>query len=232
MVNVMDNQSGHLIISVSTPDFGRSNVVINTEQLSRKRYADMIQSCLDANMVVLDYSPENIGILGNHPNHLWFPHPFEIMQPDLRTIRTKTVCMIGAAQSIRRRRIFDALIGMGIEGIWGWGDQRDKSIMDFKIVINIHYDDDYLIHEHLRCDRCIMNGLIVISESGYDDSLIPLRHHMIMTPYNGLVDAVAMVLADYDTHRHRLLPICDSCINQISNAHDATMKKLRSISQN
>ena len=222
MIGVMGMRSprGRLVISVSTPVMGSTHVLINTEQLSRPHYQSLVSRCLGMGMLVIDYSLENIRIMGDHPNHLWFPHPFEVMRVCTDTIRTKTVCMIGATRSIRRTRIYDALVGHGIEGVWGWGDERDRCIMDFRVVVNVHFDDDYVVHEHLRCDRCVMNGLIVVCEDGIHNDLVPFGHHMLLTPYAEIVATVADVLGRYDEYKERLLPVCPECIRRVRGAHD------------
>lgn len=226
MIGVMGSGTGHLIITVSRPVMGSTHVLINTEQLSRRGCLDVVGRCLDAGMLVIDYSPENIRIMGDHPNHLWFPHPFEVMSVCKDTIRSKTVCMIGATRSIRRMRIFDALVGLGIEGVWGWGDERDRCIMDFRVVVNVHFDDDYVVHEHLRCDRCVMNGLIVVSEDGIHNDLVPFGHHILLTPYDDIVATVADVLGRYEYYTERLLPVCPGCIRRVRDAHDAVIDRL------
>jgi len=230
MIGVMKSPRGRLVISVSAPVMGSTHVLINTEQLSRCHYREVVSRCLGAGMLVIDYSLENIRIMGDHPNHLWFPHPFEVMRASTDTIRTKTVCMIGATRSIRRTRIFDALVGHGIEGVWGWGDERDRSIMDFRVVVNVHFDEDYVVHEHLRCDRCVMNGLIVVSEDGIHNDLVPFGHHMLLTPYAQIVATVVDVLGRYDDWRERLLPVCPECIRRVGEAHDHVLDRLEGAS--
>jgi hypothetical protein len=68
--------------------------------------------------------------------------------------------------SPRRSKIIHQLRSLGykILCIHSWGTQRDKLITMCNSLLNIHYDEDYLVFEKPRCSRWIKAGFPVVSE--------------------------------------------------------------------
>ena len=58
-----------------------------------------------------------------------------------------------------------------------------------KILLNIHYNEEYKIFESIRCEPWMACGLTVVSESSLDDST-----RCIHVPYKELVDKVCSIL--------------------------------------
>lgn len=50
-----------------------------------------------------------------------------------------------------------------------FGEERDKLISKSKILLNIHFNEDYNIFESIRCSRWLDIGKIVISENSLDN---------------------------------------------------------------
>ena len=73
-----------------------------------------------------------------------------------------------------------------------------------KILINIGYDPSYKIFESIRCDRCIFNKMIVISEQKENIDLYGLKDYMIFEDYNKIVDKAIEVLNNYEFYYKKL----------------------------
>ncbi len=174
--------------------------LLNTEQLSRKEYALKINS-YHPQIYRIDYSEINLLIVANELKKIYLPyqfHPREIINP----IKDKDVCMIYPHQSQRRLAVVDALRsrGVAVDFISGFGISRDQQLFRYKILINLHYDDDYQILEELRCNRCIFNRMIVVSEKSLYDDIHMLKRHFLSVPYNEIVDKVVDVVRNYDLY--------------------------------
>jgi hypothetical protein len=175
-----------------------SNIMyLNTEQTSKPNIKLQIQSYLQHRINVLDYDlfqSQSFQSLFHH----YVPCTYE---PTLRTLlETNTkrfdvgICAIRG--SVRRNMIYQALQSKGVRviDINAWGDKRDTLIAQCKILLNIHYTEEYQIFEHLRCDRWIMAGLNVVSEPSSSDSLLDIAPSMTIVPYEKLVDTICNML--------------------------------------
>jgi hypothetical protein len=79
-----------------------------------------------------------------------------------------------------------------------WRDERDILIGKCKILVNIHYGDDYNVYESIRCDRWIFSGKVVVSESSQDQENLDIYPLVEWAPYDKLVDKVIETLKNYD----------------------------------
>jgi hypothetical protein len=189
------------ILCLSVPlDMNDKFVFYNTEQLSRKKAVDTILTiarnplCVE----VWDYSKANIDILASYgivANHVPAVLP-ESYLTRLRTYRsldcTYDVGFCGDLSSNRRMSILDSLKDLGykvnyINNIFG--EERDKEIAKCKIILNIHFADDYNIFESARCEPWLAIGVPVISETSLDND-----ERCINVPYTDLVNTTVETL--------------------------------------
>ena len=88
------------------------------------------------------------------------------------------------SKSSKRQKILDDLekSGIKINIIKLWGDERDKELAKCKVILNIHYSDEYKIFESARCEPWLKLGVPVISEKSLDDD-----PRCIVSEYDSLV---------------------------------------------
>ncbi len=194
--------------------------LFNTEQLSRKEYAYRINNAYHPYIYRMDYSEVNLFIVANELKKVYLPyqvHHREIVNTNRpKGNDGRDVCMIYPHKSERRHKIINELKsrGVNVHLISGFLGARDTELFQHKILLNIHFDEDYQIFEEMRCNRCIMNQMIVISEKSLYDDLHLMRRHFISVDYDQVVDKVIDVLINYELyHTHlfrsfdKLLPV-------------------------
>ena len=98
-------------------------------------------------------------------------------------------------RSKHRKDVFGSLQKHGIQvlNIKGWKDQRDKLIGQCRILLNFHYNNKFQIYEHIRCDRWIMAGKTIISETSSHIKELDITEHVIWS--ENLVQSVKNVLS-------------------------------------
>ena len=103
-------------------------------------------------------------------------------------------------QSYYRQKIINELQnkGINIDIISGWKKERDEKLFTYKILLNLCNEKDYKIFESLRCDRCIFNKMIVISDKKDDMYSYYLKDYIIFEDYNKIADKAIEVLNNYD----------------------------------
>ena len=176
--------------------------ILNIEQFTNKKIFDFIKQ----HQNIIDYSYENVLYTKTHlniKNHLWFPYgynPDEIYNYE----KTQNICLIG--RSPRRNMVINKFNDnkcpiTQLNRIFGM--ERDKQLFTFKILINVHNDSNYVIHEVMRCDRCVFNKMIVINENSlYNNSL--LSKFMIFVDYNKIAETAINVINNYEYYYNKL----------------------------
>ena len=97
--------------------------------------------------------------------------------------------------SDRRWKIINDLMSRGvrvnvINAQWDvYGDDRDMMIAKSKILLNVHYNDDWKCFEQIRCFPWLNTNKIIVSESSYDED-----DRVIFVDYDKLVDTIIEVL--------------------------------------
>lgn len=97
--------------------------------------------------------------------------------------------------SDRRREIINNLTLKGVKvnvinANWDvYGDDRDKMIAKSKILLNVHYNENWKCFEQIRCFPWLNTDKVIISEESYDKD-----DRVIFTEYDKLVDTVIEVL--------------------------------------
>lgn len=197
--------------------------LLNTEQCTKNFDKNYLKNILNNNIKVIDYSLENIKCFDNS-NILYLPYQYNISEIDklkkFITMNDKKydVAFIGA-MSPKRKKICDELINKGINLniVNGWSDNRDIAISSAKVVLNIHYNDEYNIYESFRCDRWIFSGMLLISEKSIDNGSLDINDLVIFEDYDKLVDTVINVINNYDKYYKTFISSLDKNINNIKN---------------
>ena len=91
-----------------------------------------------------------------------------------------------------------------IDIIGGWKKERDFELFSHKILLNLGYTDKHKIFESLRCDRCIFNKMIIISDKKEDIELYHLKKYVIFEDYDKIADKAIEVLNNYDMYYKKL----------------------------
>ena len=171
-------------------------IYLNTEQLTNPKWYNQIKSYLEKGIPVIDYDLYQSQLFSS-PYHHYFPYNYEPHLTILvkNTIPTYDVGMC-SVNSVRRLKIANELsaLGVNVMNINLWGDVRDQWISRCKILLNIHYDENYKIFEHLRCDRWIVAGLHIVTEPSVSDHLLDLSEYITIVPYEEMVDKVVSLL--------------------------------------
>lgn len=169
--------------------------LINTEQNTKKENIDLLNSYA---IPILDYSLENIRI-ASKKNHYYLPYMINVDEVyDLK----KTNDIIVLSGGVRRAKIALALGSSWLQN--NWGEERDAILFRHKILVNIHYADDYNVLEELRINRCIYNKMIVITEKSGNLDYYDLKDYIIVCDYNDIVKVAKDVLENYEYYYNKL----------------------------
>ena len=170
-----------------------SKILINTEQLTRTDWLLKMKHYLNLGVQLLDYSPENIKLLGS-PEVKYLPYLYNDSEVNkLKKFYSETPKKYDFAfcgpVSEKRKFIIENLIlnGATVKLVSGFGDARDKDIAECKVLLNIHYANDYNVYESLRCDRWVFAGMPIVSESSVDSSNLDISKVVNFYPYEGLI---------------------------------------------
>ena len=168
----------HLGLDVPT---GFQGIVYNTEQLTIPRILTKIlrlvrSAPLDPPELgeplvpteLWDYSMVNIRILANHGIIAKYM-PLKTSGPYLeklqRFITSTKLYDIGfnGSMGARRKTILDQLATSFTVFIsTSWGDTRDLELSQCRVLVNIHFDTDYMVFESARCEPWLSVGIPVI----------------------------------------------------------------------
>jgi hypothetical protein len=189
-------------------------IYINTEQLSRKSYLTYCQTISKYNIPIIDYSEGNHSFMPNSTLLRYQYHPEEINRLSLPTDKIYDVAFVGYISS-RREKILNQLKndGLQVRVVNGWLESRDKEICKAKVLLNIHYNEEYNVYEALRCDRFLFSGMIVVTETSICQELIDVNDLLIVEDYQNLVSRVKDVIQNFPQYvenmrlkREKMLP--------------------------
>jgi hypothetical protein len=186
--------------------------LFNTEQLSIKTWyekcmPDIVKSYLNLGIPVIDYDLYQSTILSN-ANHTYVPYQYYKKENKYlknlvhSTAKIYDVAFCSVGKSKRRKDIYNELIKRKIKviDVKGWKNDRDTQIAQAKILINIHFEDDYQVFEHLRCDRWAFAGQLIISEESESDELLDINKLIIIEKYDSIIDRIKEVLKNYNKY--------------------------------
>jgi hypothetical protein len=197
---VLDQPGIYIFLKTVPPYITRGAIgLLNMEQLTSKNQVSWINCYYTA---LLDYSLENIKTYNVNVPVYYLPYqynPNEIYDYP----KTKGVCFVGLNENDRRRTVLAKIPDVTVFQTV-YGKERDKELFQHKVLVNIHYSGEFVVHEQIRTTRCVFNKMIVVTESSSDDSLVPLRDFMIIVPYDEIADTVARVLSNYEHYYTQL----------------------------
>lgn len=183
-----------------------SNVYfMNTEQLTRSHWLRIVKEYINKGIKVFDYDlyQSKLDVKINYlPYQLNFDELSKLTKIIKNTDKLYHVAFCSTNQSNKRKAIYNGLQSRGLKviDVNGWGEMRDREIASAYILINIHYDVNYQIFEHMRCDRWIMSGMLVVSENSLSDELLDCRDLMICDDYQHIIDKVIDVVEHYQEY--------------------------------
>ena len=183
-----------------TSDEYNNIYLINVEQLS------VNDRCLKINnypryIIMIDYMKTNL----KYYDKLFktYSLPYQINYNEIYNIKkTKTICMIGDSNIPHNRKFILDLLrekNVNVDIISGFNKIRDEQLFQYKIILNIgYYAHNCKIMETFRCDRCVYNKMIVISDTKYDIDDYYLKQYVIFEDYSKLTDKIIEVINNYE----------------------------------
>jgi hypothetical protein len=173
-------------------------ILYNTEQMTVPKY---LRNLLDIVYItkpveIWDYSLANIDILKEHGIYNTKFVPL-VSSPKLlsrlHSYRTAIDYDVGfcGGLSPRRNYIFNKLKEnrIKVNVITNYGIERDKKLAKCRILINIHFSNEYKIFESARCEPWLRLGVPIISEKSIIDD-----PRCIVTDYDNLVNMTIQYL--------------------------------------
>jgi hypothetical protein len=178
------------------------------------------------NINIIDYSYANFSYYNNFKNNKYVL-PYQINYSEIyNTYKQKDICLIADCFPVNRQIIIDALKAKNIivDIISGFGKKRDEELFKYKILLNISFQKDFNVFESIRCDRCVYNKMIVISDVKKNNETHHLKDYVIFEEYENIPDKVVDVIKNYDYYYDKLFKNFD--IEQISYKINDISKEL------
>jgi hypothetical protein len=183
--------------------------IVNTEQSTRPIWSLIINHYIKMGITICDYDQYQTQIAQKLvTNHKVWYLPYQItLQEDQylsslihKTTKRFNVAFCSTNKSKRRTSLKAQLEqrGLTVIDVTGWNQDRDVQIAQAQLLVNVHYDDNYQIFEHMRCDRWILSGMLVVSESSLSDPLLDCKDLVIIEPYLEMADKITQIIANYD----------------------------------
>jgi hypothetical protein len=151
-------------------------IYFNAEQLTRKCIQEFSsQVAKHTPKEFWDYSLENVKILkslGISARHVPLVSPKTYVDSLIRMKTREYDIGFCGWMSKRRQVILDSLISKSYKVIicdQVWGIERDKKLAKCKVILNIHFAEDYQIFEQNRCEPWLQAGYTVVSENSLDN---------------------------------------------------------------
>jgi len=202
--------------------------LLNIEQLSNKNKYNVhiVMYNEKQNINIIDYSYANLKYYSNLKNKILYL-PYQINYDEIiQTSKIKDICLIGDVIPENRQNIIDLLKekNINVDIITGFGEKRDEDLFKYKIILNISFLKDFTIFESIRCDRCIFNKMIVISDTKESIEKYHLKDYVIFGEYENIPDVVVNVLNNYDYYHNKLFKNFD--LEKIGNKIDELSKDI------
>jgi sulfur carrier protein ThiS len=173
--------------------------LINTEQLTRSEWQQHIINTIEIkpDLHLFDYSKSNIKhfelVTGKKMEHLPYKYREEEISQLKQLIKdTPKEYDIAFVGSINQRRIDiiqtlrdrNVTVNM-IDNLWDI--DRDIEIAKCKILLNLHYTEEYNIFEEIRCNRWLMSDLTVITENSLYENEISYKNNLIIVERDKII---------------------------------------------
>jgi len=202
----IQNIPEHLISKVSD----KNVYIFNTEQLSYEKNIEKLSlSMLNNNELInfIDYSYSNLKKYSSIKHNKKFFLPYQINYKEIYDIKKNNdICIIGFDLLPYRQHIINLLKdkNINVDLVSGFGTERDKILFQYKIILNISAFNYFNTFESLRCDRCVYNKMIVISDFKEDIEKYYLKDHIIFEKYQDIPDKVVDVINNYEYYYNKL----------------------------
>ena len=188
--------------------------VLNTEQLCEPTRFAHIEALATQGIKIIDYSLENINIIKSKMSDVSCFHvPYQYREEEIKRLQQFSLdpqndVGLVSCNTPHRKAVLQQLISAGIKAvdIRGWKDARDSQIGNCRILLNVHFESNFKIFEHIRCDRWVFAGKTVISEPVNDSTMLDIKDMVIFTAF--IVDTVKEQLAT-NQHRSSYVPIIE-----------------------
>jgi hypothetical protein len=176
--------------------------LLNTEQLHVPFVKERLNS-YPKYIKILDYSKENLKYYDGYYTKFL---QYQLNYDEIYNLpKTKNICIIPNITTYRQNIINELQNkGVNIDIISGWKKERDEKLFTYKILVNLCNEKDYKIFESIRCDRCIFNRMIVISDKKDDMYSYYLKDYIIFEDYNKITDKIIDVINNYDMYYKKL----------------------------
>lgn len=172
--------------------------LLNTEQLSKLEW---VQYLSQINMNIIDYSLANIKCLAPYKEHIYYL-PYMVNKDEIFNYKKiYDIAAIGLWTDSYRLNITNQLSNVNI--IEGFDNARDDMLFKHKILLNVHFNEKFKIFEQIRCNRCIFNKMIVITEKSLDNNY-ELKDYIIECDYDNLVSVTNDVLNNYEYYYNKI----------------------------
>jgi hypothetical protein len=209
-INIINNSPNDTFIFINqffkVPITNQTNVyILNVEQLSIQSNIDNIMN-IPTNIKLIDYSFSNIEYL-KQLNRCHYYLPYQVNESEIFNYpKIHDVVSIGW-ESVRRLHVRNQLLQKKIQVKHidrVFGNARDQLLFKHKILVNVHFKEEYKVFEEMRCNRCIFNKMIVITEKSIHNQNNRLKKYMIECEYSEIPDMVDKVLSSYDYYYYKL----------------------------
>lgn len=180
---------------------------------------------------LLDYSGVNVSILKQH-NISSIYIPYQVNYDEIYNFEKSIDFVMCCNSNNKKINLFNQLKSLYPNSHFlglppSWGKERDNILFKSKILINVHHDEkEYKIIEEIRITRCILNKMIVISESSINPELYPLNSYIIYAENNDIVTKTKDVLDNYNKYYSELYDNFN--INNIDNKLKTYLENLPS----
>lgn len=194
-------------ISIMNPCWGGKQILYNTEQLTRPSVLDYFSNHIRFNDMIYevwDYSAANVEILNRAgltnarhvPFRMWNEYREELLSYQSGECHYD-VGFCGWMASKRRVDIVEELRKRGLSVLVIqdlFGRDRDMMLSKCKIIMNLHFDENYRIFESYRCFAWIDINKTVVSENSIDND-----DRCINVEYEEMADAITSILKSEKT---------------------------------
>jgi len=192
----------HHLVAGQEANLPPDTILYNLEQLLpgypwyQKRYLELLQR-----LQVWDFSSRNVEHLratGINPSAIHVPVGYVPQLSRIPPADEDVDVLFFGLMSARRKAALDALAAQGLKVVvlnGVFGEERDRWIARARVVLNLRYTEGGLF-ESLRVLYLLANRKAVVSEIDHGEIPEELRAGMLMTSYEGLVNACTELVHD------------------------------------
>lgn len=195
--------------NISTAQANRRLNLLVTEQATRKDVIDEIASqCrMFPTLTLLHYSPANLQLIesaGACREHKQVFLPFlpcegwdDADEPEAG--KNYDVAFIGG-HSERRMRMLSRIGSVYRVHVLpsAFKKIRQRMFAESKILINIHFTEQYRVLETMRCTEAILADTLVLSETSVHQNLTVIEQLIFFEPYDKLFQGVEFLLENFE----------------------------------